>query len=211
MGVNTALQVDPIHTGQVQEGYGPDGDSLRERILEVAIHLFAAKGYSETSTRELVEAAGCTKPALYYHFENKAGLFRSAVELAHRRVDVDVEPQPGSSFREVLRESLERLAQHVRAKPDDLRLLFRADSYTALGSQLVDTRSLREGHVDMASQILRGAIATEEVRADLPIDEAAISLIGMLHLHLQLSLEGRPLADDFADRILSIYMNGVAL
>ncbi|MEM6996570.1 MAG: TetR/AcrR family transcriptional regulator [Myxococcota bacterium] len=200
MSANTALQA----------GTDAESEGVRERILEIAIHRFASQGYSETSTREIVEAAGCTKPALYYHFESKAGLFRSAVELAHRRVDGADEPEPvGLSFRESLRHSLTRLAKHVTANPDDLRLLFRADSYAVLGSDLVDTRSLRAGHIELASEILRAGIEAGEVRADLPVEEAAISLIGMLHLHLQLWLEGRPLADDFAERMVSIYMDGV--
>jgi len=171
--------------------------------------MFATQGYSETSTREIVEAAGCTKPALYYHFENKAGLFRSAVDLAHCRVDGSDEEQPDLSVRDALLESLTRLAEHVRTKPDDLRLLFRADSYTALGSEFIDTRSLRRGHLALAEEILRQGVKAGNIRPDLAIEEAAISLIGMLHLHVQLLLEGRPLRADFAASIVSIYIDGV--
>lgn len=188
-----------------------EADGLRSRILEIAIRMFAAKGYSETSTRELVEAAGCTKPALYYHFESKAGLFRAAVELAHRRVDGDDEPDlEHEGLRGSLVSSLSRLARHVTTKPDDLRLLFRADSYTALGSDLIDTRSLRSGHIELVQSLLETGIECGEVRADLPVVEAAVSLVGTLHLHLELLLDGRPLAEDFAERIASIYMDGVS-
>ena len=51
---------------------GSDARSLgeeqknKERILIAAATLFANKGYAGTSVREIVEAAGVTKPTLYY-------------------------------------------------------------------------------------------------------------------------------------------------
>jgi TetR/AcrR family transcriptional regulator len=40
-----------------------------------ALRLFNLKGYSATSVREIVEAAGVTKPVLYYYFRSKEELF----------------------------------------------------------------------------------------------------------------------------------------
>jgi AcrR family transcriptional regulator len=51
-----------------------------EKILHVAICLFAQKGYDATSTREIVEAAGVTKPMLYYYFGSKEGLCKAAIK-----------------------------------------------------------------------------------------------------------------------------------
>jgi AcrR family transcriptional regulator len=36
-------------------------------IARVAARLFAARGYDATPVRAIVEAAGVTKPTLYYH------------------------------------------------------------------------------------------------------------------------------------------------
>ncbi|NIR40578.1 MAG: TetR family transcriptional regulator, partial [Actinobacteria bacterium] len=44
--------------------------TLAERILRHASELFAQRGWAATSLREIAEAAGCTKPALYYHWGN---------------------------------------------------------------------------------------------------------------------------------------------
>lgn len=206
MSANTASTVDDEADPETTSV-----DGLRERILEIAIHRFASQGYSETSTRELVEAARCTKPAMYYYFKSKADLFRSAVELAHCRVDGGDDPELQQlGLRDALLKSLTRLAERLADKPDDLRLLLRADGYTALGSDLIDTRSLRAAHIAMADDLLRRAIETGEVRTDLPVEDAAIALIGMVHLQLELVLDGRPLSDNFAERIVSIYMDGVA-
>jgi len=66
-------------------------DSLiAQRILDAAVHLFAHKGYDATSIREITEAAGVTKPMLYYYFENKEGLCRAIftrfLEQHHNRL-----------------------------------------------------------------------------------------------------------------------------
>ncbi len=43
----------------------------RERILDVALDLFARQGFDRTSLRQIAESLGLTKAALYYHFESK--------------------------------------------------------------------------------------------------------------------------------------------
>jgi TetR/AcrR family transcriptional regulator len=50
-----------------------------EKILQVGIHLMAKKGYQATSTREIVAAAGVTKPMLYYYFGSKEGLCKAGI------------------------------------------------------------------------------------------------------------------------------------
>jgi AcrR family transcriptional regulator len=47
---------------------------IAEEILQAAVGLFARKGFEAASTREIVEAAGVTKPMLYYYFKSKEGL-----------------------------------------------------------------------------------------------------------------------------------------
>jgi TetR/AcrR family transcriptional regulator len=49
--------------------------NVQQRLLDAALQLFSTKGYAATSVRELVEAAGVTKPVLYYYFKNKEGLY----------------------------------------------------------------------------------------------------------------------------------------
>jgi TetR/AcrR family transcriptional regulator len=47
----------------------------RESILNAAMNVFARNGYAGSSIREICAEAGVTKPALYYHFRNKAHLY----------------------------------------------------------------------------------------------------------------------------------------
>ena len=50
----------------------------RHRLLHSGLRLFAAQGYSKTSTREVAEAAGVNVAAISYYFGDKAGLYRAA-------------------------------------------------------------------------------------------------------------------------------------
>ncbi|MCA8911791.1 MAG: TetR/AcrR family transcriptional regulator [Planctomycetes bacterium] len=52
----------------------------RSAILREAVTLFAARGYDAVSVREIVQAAGVTKPSLYYHFGSKEGVARALIE-----------------------------------------------------------------------------------------------------------------------------------
>jgi len=49
--------------------------ATEHRLLDCALTLFAEKGYVATSVREIIEAAGVTRPVLYYYCDSKEGIF----------------------------------------------------------------------------------------------------------------------------------------
>jgi AcrR family transcriptional regulator len=51
----------------------------RQRILEVAAHLFSERGFAGTSIRDIADALGVTKAALYYHFPSKDAILGELV------------------------------------------------------------------------------------------------------------------------------------
>jgi TetR/AcrR family transcriptional regulator len=61
-----------------------EGEETRDRILEAALDLFARRGYEGTGIQEIVDAAGLTKPSLYYHFGSKQGLLEAIVGVFGR-------------------------------------------------------------------------------------------------------------------------------
>lgn len=52
----------------------------RQNILTVATELFLEKGFSGTSTTELLRRVGGSKTTIYSHFGDKAGLFTAVVD-----------------------------------------------------------------------------------------------------------------------------------
>jgi AcrR family transcriptional regulator len=52
----------------------------RDEILKVAASLFAAKGYEETTIREIGDAAGILSGSLYHHFQTKEEMLHELVK-----------------------------------------------------------------------------------------------------------------------------------
>lgn len=59
-----------------------------EKILRMGIRLMANNGYQATSTRAIVEAAGVTKPMLYYYFGSKEGLCKAGIRRFSEQIFV---------------------------------------------------------------------------------------------------------------------------
>ena len=55
-----------------------DGEDARQRLVQAGLRLFASRGYANTTTRELADAAGANVASISYYFGDKAGLYRAA-------------------------------------------------------------------------------------------------------------------------------------
>jgi len=73
----------------------------RERLVEAAERLFAARGYRATSVRNLTAEAGCNVASVNYHFGGKEGLYR---EMFRRRM-VTLREQRIAGIRKALSEA----------------------------------------------------------------------------------------------------------
>jgi AcrR family transcriptional regulator len=62
--------------------------SSRERLLEAAAKVFAARGYQAASVDEIAAAAGLSKGAVYWNFSSKDELFHALLE---ERIDRQIE------------------------------------------------------------------------------------------------------------------------
>jgi AcrR family transcriptional regulator len=52
----------------------------REKILETAMRLFSTQGYGNTSLSQVAKEAQVSKALIFWHFENKDQLFRTALQ-----------------------------------------------------------------------------------------------------------------------------------
>ena len=98
---------------------GGTGEVARQ-IARAAARLFAERGYDATSVREIVEAAGVTKPTLYYHFGSKEGLAQALLTVPMTRLLGDLarrargEPDPVAN----LAAEFEAHFEFIREDPD---------------------------------------------------------------------------------------------
>jgi len=56
------------------------GEATRRQLVEVAARLFAAQGYEDTSTEQVLRESGVSRGSLYHHFDSKDRLFEAVVE-----------------------------------------------------------------------------------------------------------------------------------
>jgi len=58
----------------------------REQLLQVALTVFAEKGFHATSMNDIADAAGVTKPVLYQHFDSKRELYLALLDECGARL-----------------------------------------------------------------------------------------------------------------------------
>lgn len=60
--------------------------SRKEKIVRSSLRLFAEKGYSDTSTKEIATHAGVSEALIFKHFGNKDSLLIHLIKAGYRRV-----------------------------------------------------------------------------------------------------------------------------
>ena len=80
-----------------------DAERTREIILDAAETTFLAQGVSRTTLAHIAQAAGVTRGAIYWHFEDKAALFDALLERV--RVPLD--------------EIVDEVVEHLGSAPAD--------------------------------------------------------------------------------------------
>ncbi|MEM7754762.1 MAG: CerR family C-terminal domain-containing protein [Planctomycetota bacterium] len=59
--------------------HAPD-PPMRSHLVDVALHLFAKRGYTQTSLREIADRAGVSHSSIQYHFGTKDALYRETLK-----------------------------------------------------------------------------------------------------------------------------------
>jgi AcrR family transcriptional regulator len=178
-------------------------ERTRRRLLDVAVQLFAEKGFSGTAVEEIAERAGYSKGAVYSNFVSKEDL---ALAVLDRRIDQQLEALSGliparGSDPTFWIEQGERGAQG----PWDalvmelwVRALYDAEVRQRLAQQF---RRVREG----AAAILAGGTPPTDQERD--IVTLTVALANGLALHYAVEQDPRPmrLYAEFATRLFNEY------
>lgn len=143
-------------------------------LIAAAREAFVVRGYADTSTPDLVEAAGVTRGALYHHYADKQALFRAVVEAEAAAVATEVEAgaADGSPLEALISGGQAYLA--AMAVPGRTRLLL-IEAPAVLGRAEADAIDARHG----VRTLREGLAAAIEQQAIAPIPvEAAAKLLG---------------------------------
>jgi AcrR family transcriptional regulator len=99
---------------------------VAQHIARVAAHLFATQGYDATPVRAICEAAGVTKPTLYYHYGSKEGLAQALllVPMTRLRADLKTILDAGGDPVDMLVRMFEGHFAWCRDDPDRARFVF---------------------------------------------------------------------------------------
>ncbi len=65
-------------------------ENTKDKILGFAHKLFAEKGFTGVSVREIAKICGCNIAAINYHFTNKENLYLQTMQHSIERTEVDI-------------------------------------------------------------------------------------------------------------------------
>lgn len=164
-----------------------DALATRNALLDAAEHVFLAQGVAGTSLNDIAQAAGTTRGAIYWHFQDKADLFNAMCDrvslplqsaLAHVEQAEDADPLPA------LKHALRLALQRTVTDPQTRRVFEVAthkveyvDSLCAVRKRHLLVRGL---WIERFRQALLRSAAVRGVRLALPAAVAAHGLQALL-------------------------------
>jgi AcrR family transcriptional regulator len=188
----------------------------RGKIFQVGVKLFAAKGYSASSLRDIASAVGIEPASLYNHIKSKEELLFTIVSEATRdgtefikRVVSEAEATPEAQLRAAVWANTVYHARHPHtAKIGQYEL------HSLSLKRYRTTIALRDKWEAIFRKILQAGIASGRFRA-MPVTPTVAGLIGMgaystLWFKPHGPMTAEQLADLYADLAVRIVLSGGA-
>lgn len=144
--------------------------SARERLMHAAAELFSRKGYAATSVREIVAAAGVSKPVLYYYFSNKEGIYHEIVRFGLERVDSMISAVKAMHC-PVSRKILQLFESTIDSIKEDIqiiRLLYAVQYGTFRELPAVNLEDIQDRFDDAVLDLVKEGIGNGELIPDDP-------------------------------------------
>ncbi|MDP1990186.1 MAG: TetR/AcrR family transcriptional regulator [Syntrophales bacterium] len=190
----------------------PEGH-IREELMEAALRLFTQRGYSATTVRELVEAAGVTKPVLYYYFGSKEGLFLELMRTHFGRLEavVDIYRKGEGSVRKRLTAMLDKGFAYVRQDLDFIRLMHAVYFGPPGEAPYFDFDAYHQRYHDLITRFMEEGIEKGEFRSGNAGDMAWI-ILGTVEIAIedQICCQASRIDRDTLNRLLDLVFDGLA-
>lgn len=96
-----------------------------ETILDVAVKVFARRGFAATDVQEIADLAGVGKGTIYRHFENKERLFLAAAERGAQKMHaaIDAAAAQATDPVQLIREAVVAFLTFFDQHPEFIELL----------------------------------------------------------------------------------------
>ena len=191
------------------------GPETREQVLKAALKHFANAGYAATSVQQIVSDAGVSKPVLYYHFRDKAGLFEALVNhaLDERLRLMQEAAARGKTFREKAREILIAVFEHFQKNRELTRIAF-STAYAAPGEipPGLDFVKMCRRNMEFIHSLIKEAQRLGELDRRFDSQDLAYSFFGHTNFYVKapVLIPGFRADRKTADRILDLFFSGAA-
>ncbi|MCF7837496.1 MAG: TetR family transcriptional regulator [Candidatus Marinimicrobia bacterium] len=156
------------------------GQRARQRLLEVAIRLFAAQGFDGVSVDQIVAEAHINKRMVYHYFGSKEQLYQAALAAEYGKLEsLELKTlHPDEPIAKVVADVVQAYFRFLRRNPEFVKLL--------LWENLNGGRNLKHMPVPLSKgpmmELLLAAVNAGKlrgtVRADVDPRFLLISLIG---------------------------------
>jgi AcrR family transcriptional regulator len=192
----------------------PNGET-RQEILRAALMRFAHSGYAATSVQQIVADARVSKPALYYYFKDKAGLFQALVNEAHdARYQLLQEAAARSrSIRGQLEAILAALFAYFAENRELVRISF-ATMFAAPGEVPAGftCRDKCERNFEFVHSLIQRARESGELDSRFDSRELTYGFYGLTNFYLAANLVMPDCRPDrgVAGRIVNLFLAGAA-
>ena len=186
-------------------------DPMRDRILASATALFVERGYDGVAMREISDACGITKAALYYHFGGKSDVLRAifTTYLAEMAGVVEASAQHATTAEEQLRWLVRRLFALPPERRAVMRLAMHDMRHLAEEHRAGFATAYRTQFVAPLEAILRSGMENGEFTPGHPA-LAVWMLLGMLYPFFSPSGAAAPQSPDtVVDAVLDTLLNGL--
>jgi len=185
----------------------------RRQILQAALKRFANGGYAATSVQQIVDDAKVSKPALYYYFRDKAGLFQALVSeaLDERLQVVQQAAARGRDFRGRLVEILSALFDYFHKNRELTRIAF-STAFAAPGEVPPNLCYLDrcQRNLEFVHLLMKQARAGGELDQRFNCRDLAYGFYGQAHLYIvaHVLMPDYRLNRRSAERIVDLFLAG---
>jgi len=189
------------------------GPETGKHILQAALRRFANAGYAATSVQQIVDDAKVSKPALYYHFHDKAGLFKALVHEAHdaRYRIICGAAAKAPDLRGRLEHILNDLFDYINRNRELMRISF-ATMFAAPGEvpPNLEYAGKCERNFEFLHALIQHAQAAGELDRRLDSREMAYGFYGLANFYVVSPVVTPGCVPDrqAAKRIVDLFLNG---